>query len=526
MEDINEELNPCEVCEAKASQRCSGCQSVFYCSRDHQRQDWKTHRLTCRAYRIESNPIVGRHLVACRDLKPGDIILEESPLVMGPKQNSRPLCLGCYKDVDCSFVCPRCGWPMCGPECCSKPQHAAECQITPTGAREKIKVESSKEVQPMYDSVMVLRCLHLKETQPAQWQQLMKLQSHSDQRKQSGLEDMDRNVIVRFIRETLELEPSDELMMQLCGIIFVNSFEMPFNKQAVFATASLFEHDCVANATRSFTVQGKIVIRATVPISRGENISLNYIDPLWGTTNRQHILKQGKFFQCQCERCKDPTELGTFLSGLSCPHCKCVKHGAILLPQRPLQTQSPWECTLCNQTQSAKYVEDLIEKIGKELVELKRGSIKQCERFLKKYEDVLHPHHFYMIDVKLALCQMYGHLEGQKLIDLTDDELNAKESLCLELLKLVDVLSPGMNRLRGVILYELQAVFSVRSRKTYLANDISKQELISHVKIVRKMLQEAGTIFSWESEETEEGRLAQITKMELNDVNLFLRTIQ
>jgi len=84
----------------------------------------------------------------------------------------------------------------------------------------------------------------------------------------------------------------------------------------------------------------------------------------------------------------------------------------------------------------------------------------------------------------------------------------------------------GMNRLRGVILYELQAVFSVRSRKTYLANDISKQELISHVKIVRKMLQEAGTIFSWESEETEEGRLAQITKMELNDVNLFLRTIQ
>ena len=50
----------------------------------------------------------------------------------------------------------------------------------------------------MYDSVMVLRCLHLKETQPAQWQQLMKLQSHSDQRKQSGLEDMDRNVIVRY----------------------------------------------------------------------------------------------------------------------------------------------------------------------------------------------------------------------------------------------------------------------------------------------------------------------------------------
>jgi len=415
---------------------------------------------------------------------------------------------------------------MCGPDCCSKAQHAAECQITPTGAKDKIKVESSKEVQPMYDSVMVLRCLHLKETQPAQWQQLMKLQSHSVQRKQSGLEDIDRNVIVRFIRETLELEPSDDLMMELCGIIFVNSFEMPFNKQAVFATASLFQHDCVANATRSFTSKGDIVIRAAVPIPRGENISLNYIDPLWGTANRQHILKQGKFFLCQCERCKDPTELGTFLSGLSCPHCKSVKQGAILLPQRPLQSQIPWECTLCSQTQTAKYVEDVVEKIGQELVELKRGSVEDCERFLKKYDNILHPHHFYLIDVKLALCQMYGHLEDQKIIDLTEEILNTKEALCLELLKVIDVLSPGMNRLRGVILYELQAVFSVRSRKTYLANDISKQELVSHVKIVRKMLQESATIFSWESEETEEGRLATIAKMELNDVNLFLRSIQ
>ena len=113
-------------------------------------------------------------------------------------------------------------------------------------------------------------------------------------------------------------------------------------------------------------------------------------------------------------------------------------------------------------------------------------------------------------------------------------------------LTLFPVIYPGLNRLRGVILYELQAVFSVRSRKSYLANDISKQELESHVKvstytadkvfqsisvfqvfqIVRKMLQEASTIFSWESEDTEEGRLAQISRMELNDVNQFLRSIQ
>lgn len=58
----------------------------------------------------------------------------------------------------------------------------------------------------------------------------------------------------------------------------------------------------------------------------------------------------------------------------------------------------------------------------------------------------------------------------------------------LELDLMIIFTDTGMNRLRGVILYELQAVFSVRSRKTYLANDISKQELISHVKVINSSL--------------------------------------
>ena len=43
----------------------------------------------------------------------------------------------------------------------------------------------------------------------------------------------------------------------------------------------------------------------------------------------------------------------------------------------------------------------------------------------------------------MALCQMYGHLEGQNMIDLSDDMLNQKESLCLQLLKIADIISPG-----------------------------------------------------------------------------------
>lgn len=377
----------------------------------------------------------------------GEVIIEESPLVIGPKQITRPVCLGCYNDVDGHFKCPTCGWPMCGAECCTSADHAAECQLTPKSRKDQIQVDSYKEIEPIYQSVMVLRCLHLKEAQPDRWRQLLQLQSHCVERKNNGLEEVDRDVIVQFIRQVLQLDIDELLILQICGILYVNSFEIPFNQQglqAIYSTASLFEHDCVANAVKTFTSKGKIVIRAAVPIPRKEKIALCYTDPWWGTANRQHHLKQTKFFVCRCDRCKDPTEMSTFISGLRCPRCPDASDAqSVLLPQNPLDESAQWLCTGCSQPQPVNYVNQIIEKIGKELVSLKRGSIEHCEIFIKKYENVLHPHHFYLIDVKMALCQMYGHLEGQNMVDLSEDMLNQKEALCLQLLKIADVISPG-----------------------------------------------------------------------------------
>lgn len=59
-------------CGKEAVQRCSGCQAVYYCCREHQRSNWKEHRSNCRAYRIEETLNVGRHLIASRDLKAGN----------------------------------------------------------------------------------------------------------------------------------------------------------------------------------------------------------------------------------------------------------------------------------------------------------------------------------------------------------------------------------------------------------------------------------------------------------------------
>ena len=32
---------------------CTGCRSVNYCSKEHQRRDWPSHKLKCRDVRVE-----------------------------------------------------------------------------------------------------------------------------------------------------------------------------------------------------------------------------------------------------------------------------------------------------------------------------------------------------------------------------------------------------------------------------------------------------------------------------------------
>ena len=42
----------CAVCKKPAKTRCSACCKVFYCCVDHQKQDWKTHKLECQSFKV------------------------------------------------------------------------------------------------------------------------------------------------------------------------------------------------------------------------------------------------------------------------------------------------------------------------------------------------------------------------------------------------------------------------------------------------------------------------------------------
>ena len=72
--------------------------------------------------------------------------------------------------------------------------------------------------------------------------------------------------------------------------------------------------------------------RTTIPISKGNQLYTCYTYTMNGTAERQKHLRAGKYFTCHCERCLDPTELGTNFSTLKCLLCE----NGNVLPSDPL----------------------------------------------------------------------------------------------------------------------------------------------------------------------------------------------
>lgn len=130
--------------------------------------------------------------------------------------------------------------------------------------------------------------------------------------------------------------------MKVTGIIQTNGHVVPLTTPpcvAIYYQASFLEHACRPNLSKSFTHKGEVIFWAPNEIKAGEHLSISYTDVLWETTNRRYHLKQTKYFDCDCERCKDVTENGSYFSALKCTKCK----DGLLLPKSLAEWKNDWK---------------------------------------------------------------------------------------------------------------------------------------------------------------------------------------
>ncbi|XP_041982387.1 SET domain-containing protein SmydA-8 [Aricia agestis] len=447
-------------------------------------------------YKVEHSDDFGRYLSAARDLNPGDVVLTESPLVFGPKgmpdpEASMP-CVGCYKPVftDVGERCARCGWPICSGSCAGLKDplhHARECDVL--SARPDCVLDNMADYY-RHDALLPLRCLLLQKSEPEKWQKLMELQSHMecrlpgteayDEANEFIVEYLINNFIEKLSQETRNkyfTDTSKGILHKICGIMDTNALEirLPSGSElnSLFSETSLLEHSCVPNTKHTFNVSTKnknelynITVKAVLPIQSGQHIKTMYSHALWGTLARRQHLKDTKYFSCKCERCSDPTELGTYLSAMRCIGDENGPCAGIHLPEDPLDDETDWACSMCPIKVGNSQVSMLISQMQDEVdnVQMMGNSVTILENLMCRLSTFLHPNHYHLYSIKHSLVQLYGRQPSY----MSDETLDKKIKMCEDLINITNTLDPGNARLSlysAVLHHELHSALVLKAKK-------------------------------------------------------------
>ncbi|XP_065370045.1 SET domain-containing protein SmydA-8 [Calliphora vicina] len=512
-------IDGCAVCQIPATLFCSACKVVKYCGAEHQRQHWKLHKKECRCFRIDNDATVGRYLLATKDIKAGTTIFCEAPLVVGPKwyltekEQEVPVmpCVGCFTPCRMgAYQCPKCHWPCCSPDCegLDNPNlHALECCILMLGSGPKPAGDMNALLDYYRsDALLVLKCLILQRQNTKKWSELMDMQSHEEDRQGTELQEDAEQRIVSYLQrnflqplKTVERQTKSKhlpeydsaILHRICGIIETNymciSLSSGLELSGVFYTACMMEHSCLPNCYFQFDQHNgfRISVIAGRDIKKGEHLKIMYSNMLWATQMRHEHLMITKHFLCSCERCRDPTEMGTNFNALRCVGDVNVECDGIQLPKDPLDSKSDWVCNKCPMIISGEEVRYLLTQMTEEVESLlaRKPTLKQVESLIDKLSTFLHPNHYHMFSLKHSLIQLYGNELGYKMQQLSEEQLTKKLNMCEELYEICQKLDPFTIRLSiyvGIILYEKHTVLVEQAKR-----------LKQQVKVEKKLYVEA-----------------------------------
>lgn len=116
----------------------------------------------------------------------------------------------------------------------------------------------------------------------------------------------------RNIDEKLD-EEDEKIMDATCKIMDANSFETiairngnSISLKGLYPVAAFMNHCCIPNTMHNFNKKLQMVVKASLPIRKGQEITTTYTHSMWPTPLRQNHLLTSKQFLCTCDRCCDP----------------------------------------------------------------------------------------------------------------------------------------------------------------------------------------------------------------------------
>ncbi|GLV35041.1 SET and MYND domain containing arthropod-specific member 4 [Carabus blaptoides fortunei] len=523
-ENQKEITKKCTVCLTVATITCNNCNSVHYCSKEHQKEHLKAHKNDCKLYVIRTNSILGRYIVTGRDIKQGETILKDTPIVIGPPIEASPLCLNCYKPISPSkkpFCCPKCQIaPLCSSMCSATGHNKIEC--------EKFRTSTALTAETLLQHCQIiapLRCLFLRESDPDTWKELMKMESHLEKRRDTPIWRNHKSNVEEVLASFGLVSKDDvknEVVQKICGILDVNTFELRIPEfelgpsvnirecvRGVYLQAALMAHDCIGNTHLAVDDNFNLTVHASVPIKKGTPIYFNYTNALQGTYDRQDHLKEGKYFKCSCKRCRSSTDCGTHLSSLVCIKCHRGMVAPLKLTENIHRYESVWKCLdkKCSYIYRGNMIGTAITQSKNIIEDADKTDIRTVESLIKKLLITFSPNHYIILDLKQWLIGLHSEIlrrdpnPSRKII-------SSKLQLCKEILPVLETVEPGISRLRGITYYEMHIPMVVLANREYDSGEISAEELLKRMLESEDVLKKAISCLLYEPSASPEGRLA------------------
>lgn len=329
---------------------------------------------------------------------------------------------------------------------------------------------------------------------------------------------------------------SADLIHVMCGIIDTNALEIRLpdgaELNALYPTTCLMEHSCIPNTKHVFNLCTKdkndsyrITVKVVVPITKGSHIATMYSHALWGTQARRQHLKDTKYFSCTCQRCSDPTELGTYLSAMKCFGDDKGPCDGVHLPEDPLDEETEWACSKCSIKVNNSQINMLISQMGEEVenVQMMGGSVNMLENILCRLSTFLHPNHYHLYSIKHSLIQLYGRQPSY----MSEEILDKKIKMCRDLISITRTLDPGNARLSlysAVLYHELHSALLLKSKKAKSDGSIkSIEETKPLLNEAKESLEVALNSLKDDIEETSGKKLYEVIEESQRDFNKYCK---